>query len=87
METRIYLVQTKGKEAPEDTVLVEAQTPAQAIRVVTQAAFDVRVATARETANYIKAGARIISATPTEAAPEAAVEHVAEKAEPTHVTN
>ncbi len=63
MNTRIYLVQTKGKEQIEDTVLVEAQTAAQALRFVTQSQFETRAATSKEVATYMRLGSRLYDAT------------------------
>ena len=68
MSSRLYIVQAKGKTGVEDTVLVEAQTAAQALRFVTNEAFEVRVATSKETMKLIKDGCKVHDAAAVEQA-------------------
>lgn len=60
--TRIYIVQAKGKDGVEDTVLVDAVTAAQALRFVAQTAFESRIASAKEVANYMAKGVKLLDA-------------------------
>ena len=60
--TRIYIVQTKGKEGVEDTVLVDAATAAQALRFVAQQTFESRIASAKEVAAYMAKGVKLLDA-------------------------
>jgi hypothetical protein len=62
MSTRIYRIAAKGKTGVEDTLLVEASTAAQALRIVTMNAFDVELSSATEVARLMKQGAKLIQA-------------------------
>lgn len=62
MSTRIYVVQTKGEEGIEDTVLVQAVTASQALRLVATQTFEARIASAKEVMSYMKQGAKVYEA-------------------------
>jgi len=61
--TRLYFVSTKGKTGIDDTVLVEASTPAQALRFVAANAFETRIASAKEVASHLSQGGKHLDAT------------------------
>lgn len=58
MTDRLYIVYNRETDA---TSLVEAATPSQAVRLVTDEVFAVRTAKATEVANLMRKGARVIT--------------------------
>jgi hypothetical protein len=59
MNTRIYLITSNIQLAPEQEVLVEASSAAQALRYATKEAFECRVATTLEVAAIIGNGGKL----------------------------
>lgn len=67
MATRIYVVEMKGAKPK----LIDATTAAQAIRHVAKGIISAKVATAKQTAELMKAGASLESAGDTDEQVEA----------------